>query len=263
MKISIIGAGEMGGAFAAGLLKSNICKPEDVTVANPHEAKLERFAQLGATVTTDNKAAVAHADIVAIVVKPHVVETVVNEIKDELDHNRQTIVNMAASVTIAQLEKWLAKDNQVPAIFQVIPNIGIAEKASMTFVAPNARAAAGAETERIKHIFDQLGQTMVTDERLLVAGTAMAGCGIAYVMRYIRAASEAGVELGFRADDAKRIAVQTMYGAVKLLQEAGSHPETEIDKVTTPGGMTIRGLNAMEKNGFSNAVIEGIKASLL
>lgn len=261
MKISIIGAGEMGGAFATGLLKSNVCSPSDITVANPHEGKLAKFAQLGASTTTDNRVAAAPADLVAIVVKPGVVETVINEIKDELDYSRQAIVNMAASITIAQLEEWLAKDGEVPAIYQVIPNIGIEERASMTFVAPNARGAAS--IHKVKALFDQLGETMVTDERLLVAGTAMAGCGIAYVMRFIRAASEAGVELGFKADDAKRIAVQTMNGAVRLLQENGNHPEAEIDKVTTPGGMTIRGLNAMERHGFTNAVIEGIKASII
>ncbi len=260
MKITVIGAGEMGGAFAAGLLKGSLFNPSDITVANPHEGKLAKFAQLGASVTTDNKVAADGADFVAIVVKPGVVKTVIDEIKGELDYKKQTIINMAASITIAQLEQWLEKDGEVPEIFQAIPNIGIEEKASMTFIAPNAKGAAN--IGRVKSIFDDLGQSMVTGENLLFAGTAMAGCGIAYVMRFMRAASEAGVELGFKADDAKNIIVQTMNGAVKLLQANGGHPEAEIDKVTTPGGMTIRGLNAMEKNGFSNAVIEGIKASL-
>lgn len=256
MKISVIGAGEMGGAFAAGLLKSNLFTNSDVTVANPHEGKLAKFAQMGASVTTDNKVAVQDADFVAIVVKPGVVQTVIEELKDELDYDRQTIINMAASITIDRLEQWLEKDGTVPEIFQAIPNIGIEEKASMTFIAPNAKGAP--HIDKVKAIFDDLGETMITDESLLFAGTAMAGCGIAYVMRFMRAATEAGVQLGFRADDAKNIIVQTMNGAVKLLQAHGGHPEAEIDKVTTPGGMTIKGLNAMEKNGFSNAVIEGI-----
>lgn len=261
MKIAVIGAGEMGGAFATGLLKGNMFKPSDITVANPHEDKLEQFAQMGACITTDNKVAIHHADLVALVVKPGVVNSVIEELKPELDYDKQIVINMAASVTIAQLEEWLKKNSEVPRIFQVLPNIGIAERASMSFIAPNAK---GREClDKVKAIFDDLGKTMITDERLLFAGTAMAGCGIAYVMRFVRAASEAGVELGFRADDAKEIIVQTMNGAVKLLQESGHHPEAEIDKVTTPGGMTIKGLNAMERNGFSNAVIEGIKASLV
>lgn len=260
MKIAIIGAGEMGGAFAEGLLKGNVFKPSDVTVANRHEGKLEKFAKMGASITTDNKAAVEGADYVVVVVKPGVVKTVIDEIKPVLDYGRQTILNMAASITISQLKTWLDKDGQVPRIFQVLPNVGIAERASMTFIAPDDDARD--QLPQVNQIFEDLGQTMLTDEKMLVAGTALSGCGIAYAMRYVRAASEAGVELGFNAAQAKDIILQTLEGAVSLLKATGKHPEAAIDMVTTPGGMTIRGLNAMEKNGFSNAVIEGIKAPL-
>ena len=260
MKIAIIGAGEMGGAFAEGLLKGSIFKPSDVTVANRHEGKLEKFAMMGASITTDNKAAVEGADYVVVVVKPGVVKTVIDEIKPVLDYGRQTILNMAASITISQLKTWLDKDGQVPRIFQVLPNVGIAERASMTFIAPDDDARD--QLPQVNQIFEDLGQTMLTDEKMLVAGTALSGCGIAYAMRYVRAASEAGVELGFNAAQAKDIILQTLEGAVSLLKATGKHPVAAIDMVTTPGGMTIRGLNAMEKNGFSNAVIEGIKAPL-
>lgn len=260
MKIAIIGAGEMGGAFAEGLLKGSIFKPSDVTVANRHEGKLEKFAMMGASITTDNKAAVEGADYVVVVVKPGVVKTVIDEIKPVLDYGRQTILNMAASITISQLKTWLDKDGQVPRIFQVLPNVGIAERASMTFIAPDDDARD--QLPQVNQIFEDLGQTMLTDEKMLVAGTALSGCGIAYAMRYVRAASEAGVELGFNAAQAKDIILQTLEGAVSLLKATGKHPEAAIDMVTTPGGMTIRGLNTMEKNGFSNAVIEGIKAAL-
>lgn len=260
MKIAIIGAGEMGGAFAEGLLKGNVFKPSDVTVANRHEGKLEKFAKMGASITTDNKAAVEGADYVVVVVKPGVVKTVIDEIKPVLDYSRQTILNMAASITISQLKTWLDKDALVPRIFQVLPNVGIAERASMTFIAPDDDARD--QLPQVNQIFEDLGQTMLTDEKMLVAGTALSGCGIAYAMRYVRAASEAGVELGFNAAQAKDIILQTLEGAVSLLKATGKHPEAAIDMVTTPGGMTIKGLNAMEKNGFSNAVIEGIKAAL-
>jgi pyrroline-5-carboxylate reductase len=107
-----------------------------------------------------------------------------------------------------------------------------------------------------------MGSTLITEERLLAAGTTLASCGIAYAMRYVRAASEGGVEIGFKADDAKAIVLQTVKGAVELLQTNGNHPEAEIDKVTTPGGVTIKGLNEMEHAGFSSAVIRGIKAGM-
>ena len=243
MKIAIIGAGEMGGAFAAGLLKSTLLKdalfkPEDITVSNPHENKLLRFQELGASVTTDNKVAIAGADFITIAVKPKVVKTVIDELKALIDADSQTIVNMAASISIAQLSEWLDKDGKVPDIVQALPNIGIAERASMTFLSPSKQALP--HLDKVQAIFNSVGNLLVVDESLLNAGTALSGCGIAYIMRFVRAASEAGVELGFKADDAKNIVLQTMQGAISLLKATGSNPEAEIDKVTTPGGMTIR-----------------------
>lgn len=260
MKISIIGAGAMGGAFAEGLLKSENINAADVTVANPHTDKLEKFASMGASITTDNKVAAIDADIVAIVVKPWLVEKVIEEIKPILNYKKQIIINMAAAISSAQLFEWAAKGEEKPAIFQIIPNIAIAVKASMTFIVPCN--ASDEQTNMVKGIFDNVGQTYLTDEQHLGAGTTLASCGIAYAMRYFRAASEGGVELGFKADIAKDIVLQTVKGAVELLQANGNHPEAEIDKVTTPGGLTIKGLNEMEHAGFTSAVIRGLKAGL-
>lgn len=250
----------MGGAFAAGLLKSDIFRAYDITVANPHENKLERFAQSGASVTTDNKVAIAGADYIVIAVKPKVVKTVIDEIKTDMDYSSQTIINMAASISIAQLSEWLEEGGKVPDIVQALPNIGIAERASMTFLSPSRQAEKN--LSKVEAIFNSVGNSLVVDESLLSSGTALSGCGIAFIMRFVRAASEAGVELGFKANDAKDVVLQTMLGAVRLLQANGGNPEAEIDKVTTPGGMTIRGLNAMEQAGFTNAVIQGFKGCL-
>ena len=259
MKIAIIGAGAMGGAMADGFIKSGAVKPADISVANPTAQKLEHFALQGASVTTDNKTAAEGADIVIIAVKPWLVEQVVNELKPVLNYTRQTIITVAAGISGSQFTAWLKKDDAVPQTFIVIPNTAIAVLASMTFIVPvNATADT---TTTVKALFDNVGQTMVTDERHLSAGMTLASCGIAYAMRYVRAAAEGGVELGFKADMAKDIVLQTMKGAVELLQANGNHPEAEIDKVCTPGGLTIRGLNEMEHAGFTSAVIRGLKAA--
>ena len=259
MKIAIIGAGAMGGAMADGFIKSGAVKPADISVANPTAQKLEHFALQGASVTTDNKTAAEGADIVIIAVKPWLVEQVVNELNPVLNYTRQTIITVAAGISGSQFTAWLKKDDAVPQTFIVIPNTAIAVLASMTFIVPvNATADT---TTTIKALFDNVGQTMVTDERHLSAGMTLASCGIAYAMRYVRAAAEGGVELGFKADMAKDIVLQTMKGAVELLQANGNHPEAEIDKVCTPGGLTIRGLNEMEHAGFTSAVIRGLKAA--
>lgn len=249
----------MGGAMADGFIKSGAVKPADISVANPTAQKLEHFALQGASVTTDNKTAAEGADIVVIAVKPWLVEQVVNELKPVLNYTRQTIITVAAGIGGNQFTAWLKKDDAVPQTFIVIPNTAIAVLASMTFIVPvNATADT---TAIVKALFDNVGQTMVTDERRLSAGMTLASCGIAYAMRYVRAAAEGGVELGFKADMAKDIVLQTMKGAVELLQANGNHPEAEIDKVCTPGGLTIRGLNEMEHAGFTSAVIRGLKAA--
>jgi pyrroline-5-carboxylate reductase len=165
---------------------------------------------------------------------------------------------IAAGVSSESIKQWLGES--CPPLFLAIPNIAIAEMASMTFIVPID--ATEEKIQTVVNIFDEMGNTLITDEQHLAAGTTLASCGIAYAMRYIRAASEGGVELGFKADDAKKIVMQTMKGAVELLEASGMHPEQAIDLVTTPGGVTIKGLNEMEHAGFTSAVIRGLKAGL-
>lgn len=262
MKISVIGAGAMGGATVEGLLKSDFFIPSEITVADPVQDTRDHFADKGVNVTPDNAIAAANADIVMVVVKPWLVEKVLKGIKDALDYSRQMLILTAAGIKSDEVIEWMEKDGQeMMPFFLVIPNIAIAFKASMTFIVPIG--ATPKQTKTICDIFDELGETHITEERLLGAGTALASSGIGYAMRYIRASSEGGVEMGFKASDAVKIVLQTFKGAVRLLQTTGEHPEAAIDKVTTPGGITIRGLNEMENAGFTAAVIRGLKAGLI
>ena len=258
MKIAVIGAGAMGGATVEGLIKGQYFKNDDITVADPSQAVTEKFAKMGISVTSDNKLAADTADIVCVVVKPWLVERVLKDIKPELDPKKQILIVIAAGVSSESIKGWLG--DQCPSLFLVIPNIAIAEMASMTFVVPVG--ASEKDIQTVTDIFNEMGSTLITDEQHLAAGTTLASCGIAYAMRYVRAASEGGVELGFKADDAKAIVMQTMKGAVELLEASGMHPEAAIDLVTTPGGVTIKGLNEMEHAGFTSAVIRGLKAGL-
>jgi pyrroline-5-carboxylate reductase len=258
MKIAVIGAGAMGGATVEGLIKGNYFKNDDITVADPSQAVTEKFAKMGISVTSDNKLAADTADIVCVVVKPWLVERVLKDIKPELDPQKQILIVIAAGVSSESIKGWLGES--CPPLFLVIPNIAIAEMASMTFIVPVG--ASEKDIHTVTDIFDEMGSTLITDEQHLAAGTTLASCGIAYAMRYVRAASEGGVELGFKADDAKAIVMQTMKGAVELLEASGMHPEAAIDLVTTPGGVTIKGLNEMEHAGFTSAVIRGLKAGL-
>ena len=261
MKATIIGGGNMGGAIARGLSQGNICQASDITVIDLNQAVLDELTAFNKDIrvaTTDNEA-IETADIVIIALKPWLMESAVKGISHLLDYNRQIIVSIAAGITFMQLKQYLKKEEASnPALFRVIPNTAISIGESMTFIASNH--ATTIQEKQITDIFESMGRTQLVDEKYMSAGTALASCGIAYAFRYIRAAMEAGVEIGFYPDQAKDIVIQTLKGAISLLEATGNHPEQEIDKVTTPGGITIKGLNTLEKNGFTNAIIEGIKA---
>jgi len=248
----------MGGAIVEGLIKGTYLRNEDLCVSDASQQAVARFRDSGAHTTIDNVAAARHGDVVFVVVKPWLVEEVLHGIKDALDYGRQQLVVVAAGIKGEQLKEWLNKEGTMLPTWLCIPNIAIAEGASMTFLV--TVEGKPQQTEQVKALLDTMGQTIITEEKHLAAGTTLASCGIAYAMRYVRAASEGGVELGFKADEAKRIVMQTMKGAVAVLESSGLHPEAAIDLVTTPGGVTIKGLNEMEHAGFSSAVIRGLKA---
>lgn len=261
MKIGIIGAGNMGGAIARGIARSGMTGIERLTVSSPNnhgelDAIVAEFPAI--STTTDNCVAAIGADIVIIAVKPWILDDVMREISPKTDFSRQIIASVVAGVPLSHYAEFAPAEAH-PAIFRIIPNTAITVGESMTFIAQ--MNASTEQIDTISSIFDKMGKLMLVEEKLMGAGTALASCGIAYVMRYVRAATEGGVELGMRAADAKAAMLQTLIGAARLLEATGNNPEAEIDKVTTPGGLTIKGLNAMERFGFTTAVIEGLKAS--
>ena len=263
MRISIIGSGNIGGAIARGLAKGTMFKASDITCTAQSDETLEKMRKIDPDfiLTHDNVEAARNADIIIIAVKPWRVEMIIDEIKSVLDFERQMIVSVAAGVTFDLLNTYLTKNTDfdclaTPTIFRIMPNTAIEVMSSITFV-----SASKEQTDLIIRIFNELGNAMLVEERLMAAGTALASSGIAFALRYIRAAIEGGVELGFYPKQAQEIVAHTVKGAVDLLIENKSNPEMEIDKVTTPGGITIKGLNEMELSGFTSSVIRGLKAS--
>lgn len=259
MKIAIIGAGNMGGATAKGLIDSQLIEPFNIFVTAAHTESLIPFAEMGAATTLDNKAAVKEADIVILALKPWIAPKVIDEIKGELDLDKQVFVTMMPGITPEDLSSMLSNDlKKQPKIIYVIPNTAIEVKQSMTFISPISSTEE--ETQIVMQLFSTVGIVKRIEYRQLAACTALASCGIAFALRYIRASVEGGVQLGVKASEGQAIVSQTLKGAATLLQQKGTHTEYEIDRVTTPGGFTIKGLNAMEANGFTNAVIEGLIA---
>ena len=263
MKVAIIGAGNMGGAIAAGLSKGKLVQPRDIICTAKTQTTLDKIKIIDPEIVTtnDNSIAVKDADIVILAVKPWLMEEVIADLRDHIDPFKQVFVSVAAGITLEKISGWISPSTpSYVSVFRAIPNTAAAVLKSMTFV-----ASANADEDQKKlvcDIFDEMGATMYVEERLIPAGTALASCGIAFAMRYIRAASEGGVEIGFRPEEARKIVEYTVKGAAELLLASGNNPEVEIDKVTTAGGITIKGLNEMEHEGFTSAVIKGLKACL-
>ena len=258
MNITVIGAGNMGGALIHGWAKSG--KLSSIIISDKNEALLASFKEKypSINITTDNVAAVKGADIVVVVVKPWLMPVVLDEIKLALNLDKQIVVSDAANFTTEKLAEQLGTSGQ---FCYVIPNIAAEFGASMSFIA-KGKDTSDDSLAKVKALYDLCGDTLVVTENLVGPGMMMASCGIAYVMRYIRAQMEGGCEMGFYPQQAKQIALQTMQGAVSLLKETGWHPEEAIDKVTTPGGVTIKGLNELDHSGFNSAVIKSLKAGL-
>lgn len=264
MKISIIGAGNMGGAIARGLSKGSFFKGSDIYVSDINEANFKPILDLqaGIVCTTSNRECIKDADIVVLAVKPWLVETIAAEIKDQLDYSKQMILSIAAGVPLEKMRTLFSTGgSDVPTLFRMIPNTAIDVMESFSCVA--SWNATKEQEELIVKIFDELGKALLVPETQLNAYMSLASCGIAYAFRYIRAAMEGGVEMGIYPNVAKEVVLQTLKGAVALMETTGNHPEVEVDKVTTPGGITIKGLNEMEHAGFTSAVIRGLKASHL
>ena len=255
-KITVIGAGHMGGAFAKGLLKSGINAEITVTVRHMERANEIKSEMPAVTVDTDNRRASAGADIIVLAVKPWQVQEIISEIKSNFTKDT-ILISFAAGVFMEEMHKMM-NDCITPAAFYAIPNIAAEYNKSMTFLSPAADCSQEA-VSKAKALLEKVGKVMVCKEELTHAGMLMASCGLAYIIRILRIQSEAGVEMGFRPEAALEIAMQTMDGATSLLSGTDEHPEAIIDRVTTPGGYTIKGLNEMNHSGVASAIIKTFK----
>lgn len=254
-KIAIIGGGNLGTAIAEGLLKSNFCSASDIIVTKRNTATLQALQEKGLGITSDNAEAVRQSDVVILAVKPFQVAEVLGGIAGELNEDK-ILISVVTGALISELEQIVKR--KIP-FFRAMPNTAIAIQESMTCVCCNN--AGPDEISYVHELFGKLGKVVTIDEKLMEAATILAACGTAYAMRYIRANIQGGIEIGFDAATASLIAAQTVKGAAELLLQNKSHPEQEIDKVTTPKGCTIAGLNEMEHRGFSSSLIRGVVTS--
>ncbi|MCU4176166.1 pyrroline-5-carboxylate reductase [Carboxylicivirga sp. N1Y90] len=253
--IAILGGGNLGSSIAKGLVKSGMMQASQITITNIDLDLIKHLNEEdGFNITTNNHAAVKNAEIVIIAVKPTAAEILLNDIKDSIIKDSHVLISVISGVKLEQLESIMG---DMP-IIRAMPNTAIAIQESMTALSFNPKGLA--YKERVVKLFDQLGSTMVIPEAQMPAATVLASCGIAFALRFLRAASQGGIEIGFSSKVSMDVAAQIMKGASKLIIENESHPEPEIDKVTTPLGVTIKSLNKMEHEGFSSSLIQGVVA---
>lgn len=255
-KITVIGAGNMGGALVKGWSRAAINAEITVAVLHVEKANALKVVCPDITIVTDTVAAVTDADIVVLAIKPWQAEAVLRSISSSLKPDA-ILISVVAGIRNAQLKEMLS-DSRTHQICTVIPNLAAEFSESMSFIAP-AEGVSDETVEKVKNLFDSVGSTMLCDEKQLNAGMLLSSCGIAYIMKILRAQQEAGVEMGFKPSDALSIALQTMAGATTMLRGTGEHPCEAADRVATPGGYTIKGLNEMDHSGLMSALIKVFK----
>lgn len=250
--IHIIGGGNLGVALAKGFAKFS--PGVNITVTRRNIDLIKDLEDLNIRLSTDNKSGIGNADLIILTVKPYQADLVLNEILPLIKN--KIIVSAVSALSLNELEK---KTKKAHPVVRIMPSIAAQFGESATCISfPEKYSKAGKE---VLDLFENLGSALVIEEKLMDGATILGACGTAYALRYIRAAMQAGIEIGFDAKTSLAIASQTVKGAAKMSLEENVHPEQLIDRVTTPQGCTIVGLNEMEHQGFSSSLIKGIKTS--
>lgn len=254
-KITIIGGGNLGTSIAKGIESINGFNNKNLVICEKRNLRIQYLKEHGFDVIdTDLAKAASGADMIIVSVKPQQFSSLLSDLKPHLKPN-QIVVSTVTGVSLEEIEKNTDKH----PIVRIMPNTAIEIRESMTCLC--YKNCTSEQESSIVNFFGRLGKTLVLQEELLDAVTVLGACGIAFALRFIRAATQGGIEIGFSAELSQLIVSQTVQGASSLLLENESHPEREIDKVTTPQGITISGLNEMEHQGFSSSVIKGLIAS--
>ena len=254
MKIAIIGAGNLGLSIAKGVLNSKGSNHLYLTKRNP--TQIYNFEKYGnVIITSDNREAVKKSHILIFAVQPSQLEAILEDIKDLLTR-KHVIISTITGFSISKIEAIIGSKHD---IIRSMPNTAISVGKSMTCICANEKGKS--RIDLAKAIFNRMGHSMEIPEEQMQAATVVCASGIAFWMRLIRATTQAAIQLGFDATEAQELAMYTSEGAASLLITNGNHPEEEIDRVTTPMGCTITGLNEMEHKGLSSSLIQGMVAS--
>ena len=256
-RITFIGAGVMGEAMIKGLLHQKLVKPEQITAADPHEARLKELEKAyGIHYSTDNVESAQNADVLVLSVKPQVIDKVLPELRGRVD-GVTLIVSIVAGVTLKSISDVLLNARVVRSMPNTPGQIG---KGITVWTA--SQDVADEQHQQADLLLGALGERIfVGDERFLDMATALSGSGPAYVFMFMEAMIDAGVHMGFSRRDSEKLVTQTLLGSVLYAEQSGLHPAQLRNQVTSPGGTTAEALHQMEKGGLRTVLSEGIWAA--
>lgn len=257
MKVGFIGAGNMGGAIAVAAAKSSA--GAEIYIADYCREKAESLAQEIGAAAADNDLVVAECDVVFLGVKPQVLGAVIDGLKSALSRKKGStvFVSMAAGVTMEKIRKGLGKDAKV---IRIMPNTPVSVGAGMVLYDCGENVTAEEESMFLQ-IMEKAGKLDKLPEKLIDAGSAVSGCGPAFVYLFAEALADGGVACGLPRDKARQYAAQMIYGAADLLRQSEKCPGELKDAVCSPGGSTICGVLALEENGFRGAVMDAVMSA--
>ncbi len=253
-KLAVLGTGKLGGILLRAYLKQGLFSPKRVSATVLHGDKAATLSKdLGVGVTSDNRKAVAGADIVLLCVKPQVIREVLEEIRPHVGE-KALVISVAASVPTSYIEQHLGP--KVPVV-RAMPNTCSAVGCGMTGICRGTHAAAK-HLEVARTMFDTVGRTVVVDEKHMDAVTGLSASGPAFAYIILESLAEAGVKVGLPRDLATLLAAQTMKGSARMVLETGDHPALLKDAVTTPAGCTIDGILELEEGKLRVTLIKAV-----
>ncbi|MCM5662900.1 pyrroline-5-carboxylate reductase [Galbibacter mesophilus] len=254
MKVTVIGSGNLGKSIITGIASSDLLDSKDILVADKSDENLKIIKkQAGVSVTSDNIEAIKDSKWVILCIQPRILKVVLHEIKNHLTKD-QVLISTVTGVSISEINEVVPQNK----VIRAMPNTAAVKQQSMSFIC--ADDIEHDDVKFVEKMFGTIGKTMTIEEHLMQAATVLGASSTAFFLRFLRALTQGGVQMGFHPHEAQEISAQVAIGAAALIED-GTHAEVEVDNVTTPQGCTIEGLNAMEHNGLSSAVIKGIMAA--
>lgn len=257
MKIGLIGCGRMGGALIEGAIHAGVVSADNVWVHSRSKESADTLAQkIGVHVAQDNSHVIRECDLVILGCKPYQVTDILTEVSNSLTNNT-VILSVAAGITIEKMEAACPADTR---IIRAMPNTPSLIGLGATGISAGTHASRE-DVDSAQKMLESVGVVSETTEPQLDAVTGLSGSGPAYVYTFIESLAAQAEKEGLPADEALRLATQTVLGAAKMVEQVDMTPRDLINQVTSPGGTTLAGLAALTEHGFEPSIAAGVHAA--